>query len=106
MSELTLGGYQAAHQRAAAFGGSDGAAYTVACYVEDQADARGQYPGALLFIRWSPAGDAPTGHLETEWLVHGRTPDDARERLTALTLYEVKEHLEECILAAGRQEFF
>lgn len=103
MSEITLGGYQAAHQRAAAFEGSDGAAYTVAFYVEDQPDARGRYPGALLFIRWSAAGDAPVGHLETDWLVQGHTPDDARIRLGALTLYDARDLLEECIARPQEQ---
>ncbi len=103
MSEITLGGYMAAHDRAAAFGGSDGAPYSVALLVEETADARGRFPGALLFIRWGPAGDAPVGHLETDWLVWGETPDQARERLGALSLYDVKAHLEE-LLATGRPD--
>ena len=36
MSEFTLGGYMQKHDRAAAFGGSDGRAYSVAIYVEDE----------------------------------------------------------------------
>ena len=57
MSELTLGGYMAKHERAAAFGGSDGQAYSVAVYVDPEPDLRGLFGAALLFVRWSPAGD-------------------------------------------------
>ena len=64
MSELTLGGYMAKHDRAAAFGGSDGQAYSVAIYVDEEPDVRGLYGAALLFVRWSPSGDRPVGHVE------------------------------------------
>ncbi len=103
MSEITLGGYMAKHDRAAAFGGSDGTPYSVALLVDDEPDARGRYPGALLFIQWGAAGDAPVGHFETDWLVWGETPDQARERLGALSLYDVKAHLDE-LLAIGRPD--
>ena len=105
MTEFTLGGYMAQHDRAAAFGGSDGQAYSVAMLIEDEPDARGRFGGALLFVRWGPGGDAPAGHFETDYLVWGQTPDDARERLGALSLYDVKSHLDEAI-AAGRPEEF
>jgi hypothetical protein len=95
--EVTLGGYLARHERAPAFGGSDGQAYSVAIYVEDQPDERGRYGGALLFVRWSAAGDRPIGHVETETLVWGRTPADAEERLRGLSLYDVKAALDAAI---------
>ena len=38
--EATLGGYMAQHGRAAAFGGSDGHAYSVGLYVDDEPDQR------------------------------------------------------------------
>ena len=100
MSEFTLGGYMRKHDRAVAFGGTDGQAYSVAIYVEDEPDARGLFGAALLFIRWSPAGDRPVGHLETETLAWGRTPEQAGERLEALSLYDVKAALEEAIARA------
>lgn len=95
----------AAHDRAAAFTGSDGRAYSVALLVDEAPDERDRFGGALLFIRWSPGGDTPAGHLETDYLVWGRTPDEARERLGALSLYDVKTHLDE-VIAAGRPEEF
>ena len=100
MSEFTLGGYMQKHERAAAFTGSDGQAYSVAIYVEDEPDLRGFYGGALLFVRWSPGGDRPLGHVETETLSWGRTPAEAESRLAALSLYDVKAALDEAISRA------
>src|SRR3989454_782187 len=67
----TLGGYQRVHERAPAFGGTDGQAYSVATFVDDTADAAGRYGAALLFVCWSSAGDRPVGHLETDYLAWG-----------------------------------
>ena len=100
MTEFTLGGYMAQHDRAAAFGGSDGHAYSVDVWVDDAPDERGRYGAALLFVRWSPGGDQPVGHAESPVLAWGRTPDEAEARLKALSLYDVKEALDEAI--AGR----
>jgi len=100
VNELTLGGYMEKHDRAAAFGGSDGQAYSVAIYVEDEADERSRFGAALLFVRWSPAGDRPIGHVETETLAWGRTREEAAERLRALSLYDVKAALDEAIARA------
>jgi hypothetical protein len=74
VSEFTLGGYMKKHDRAAAFGGSDGRAYSVAVYVEDEP--------------------------ESEHLAWGRTGAEAAERLAALSLYDVKAALEEAIARA------
>ena len=100
MSELTLGGYMQKHDRAAAFGGSDGQAYSVAIYVDEEPDVRGLYGAALLFVRWSPAGDRPTGHLESETLAWGKTPNEAESRLSSLSLYDVKAALDDAITNA------
>jgi hypothetical protein len=100
VSEFTLGGYMRKHDRAAAFSGSDGQPYSVAIYVEDEPDLRGLYGAALLFVRWSPSGDRPVGHLESETLVWGKTPEEAASRLEALSLYDVKAALDEAIINA------
>ena len=86
-----------AHERAAAFTGSDGLPYSVALWIDDEPDERGRFGGALLFVRWTPAGDAPDGHLESDYLVWGRSEAEARERLGALSLYDVKAALDELI---------
>lgn len=100
MSEFTLGGYMQKHDRAAAFGGSDGEAYSVAIYVEEEPDLRGLYGAALLFVKWSRGGDRPVGHLESETLAWGKTPEEAESRLEALSLYDVKAALDEAIAHA------
>jgi hypothetical protein len=87
------------HQRAAAFGGSDGHAYSVALHVDDEPDEAGRYGAAILFVRWSSGGDRPVGHVETDYLAWGRTPDDAEQRLRAISLFDVKEALEAAIAA-------
>ena len=88
------------HDRAAAFGGSDGQSYSVAIYVDEEPDVRGMYGAALLFVRWSPGGDRPVGHLETDTLAWGRTPEEAEARLENLSLYDVKAALDEAISQA------
>jgi hypothetical protein len=100
VSELTLGGYMEKHDRAAAFGGSDGQAYSVAIYVEEQADQQGRFGASLLFVRWSAGGDRPVGHVETETLAWGRTREEAADRLRVLSLYDVKAALDEAIARA------
>lgn len=99
MSEVTLGGYMAKHARAAAFGGSDGRAYSVGIWVDESADERGRYGAALVFVRWDPAGEKADGHVETDYLAWGATPDEAVERLKALSLFDVKAALDEGIAA-------
>jgi len=100
VTEFTLGGYMRKHDRAAAFGGSDGQAYSVAIYVEEEPDVRGLYGAALLFVRWSAGGDRPVGHLESETLAWGKTPSEAESRLEGLSLYDVKAALDEAIANA------
>jgi hypothetical protein len=97
----TLGGYRRVHQRAPAFGGLDGLAYTVATFVDNRPDALGRFGAALLFLRWSTGADRPAGHLETDYLAFGPTPEEAEAPVLALTLAEVKAHLDRCVAAAG-----
>lgn len=97
MTDDTLGGYQRVHERAPAFGGKDGQAYSVGTFVDDTPDADGRYGAALLFVRWSEVGDRPVGHLETEYLSRGETPAAALAALLVLTLLDVKQHLDRLI---------
>ena len=85
------------HERAPAFSGKDGRSYSVATFVDDAPDAQGRYGAALLFVRWSPAGDRPVGHLETDYLAWGQTPAAALAPVLALTLHDLKHHLDACI---------
>lgn len=89
------------HQRPPAFGGADGAAYSVSALVDDDPDPAGRFGAALLFIRWSESGERAIGHLETDYLAFGSTPEAARDPVLALTLHEVKAHLDRCIARRG-----
>lgn len=100
MSEVTLGGYMAKHERAAAFTGSDGQPYSVGIYLADEPNERGLYGAALLFVRWSAQGDRPVGHVETDVLAWGTTPEEADTRIKLLSLYDVKAALDEAIAAS------
>jgi hypothetical protein len=71
--------------------------------VDDAPDAQGRYGAALLFVRWSDAGDRPIGHVETDYLFRGATPADALAPLLALTLQEVKRQLDASIQRQGSE---
>ena len=90
------------HERAPAFAGSDGRSYSVGTFVDDAPDPQGCYGAALLFVRWSDTGDRPVAHLETDYLHRGATPAEALAPLLALTLQQVKQHLDDCIESQGR----
>ncbi len=98
-SEFTLGGYLAKHERAPAFAGSDGEAYSVAVWLDEEPDTQGRYGASLLFVRWSAAGDRPLGTVESPPLAFGRSRDEADQRLKAISLYDVKEALDAAIAA-------
>jgi len=91
MDDTTLGGYHQVHGRPPAFGAADGSAYSVGTFTDDTPD--GRIGAALLFVRWDEA-TRPVGHLETDYLAFGATPDEAIAPLLALTLEQVKAHLD------------
>ena len=99
-NDSTLGGYFEVHQRPPAFTGSDGRAYSVAIYVDEAENPKGRFAGALLFVRWTAAGDGPEGHLETGYLAFGEDASAVEQDLRALTLHQVKQHLDALILHA------
>ena len=70
--------------------------------VDDDPDATGRYGAALLFVRWAAGGERPDGHLESEYLAYAPTPEAALAPLLALTLLEVKQHLDRCIANGSR----
>jgi hypothetical protein len=103
MTEVTLGGYMAKHDRAAAFAGADGEPYSVGIFVEEEPDELGRFGASLLFVRWSRAGDRPVGHVESQVLVWGRTPEEAEDRIKAISLFDVKTALDEAIGRTPRE---
>jgi hypothetical protein len=98
-----LGGYQAVHGRPPAFGAADGQSYSVSAFADDEPGADGRYGAALLFVRWGEGGrdSRPSGHLETEYLGFGATAEEALAPVLALTLEQVKQHLDHCAVKAG-----
>lgn len=101
--ETTLGGYLVKHQRPPAFGGPDGRAYSVAVMLADEADATGRFGAALLFVRWSQAGDAPDGHVETDYVAFGTNRDEAERAVQAMSLHDLKAHLDRAVEARQRE---
>jgi hypothetical protein len=97
VDEATYEGYLAKHKRPPAFEGSDGKAYSVATLIDEEPDAQGRYGAAFLFVRWTDAGDAPAGHVETEYLGFGESPAEAEHRLRAMSLHDIKAHLDRAI---------
>ncbi len=82
VSELTLGGYMEKHDRAAAFGGSDGQAYSVAIYVDDEPDARAVRRVAAL--RSLVAGGRATDRTRRDRSARlGAHPGGGRRRIAA-----------------------
>lgn len=102
IADGTLAGYLERHSRPPAFSGSDGSAYSVEIYVEETPELGSRFAAALLFVRWSPGGDQPVGHLESEYLAFGNSRSSVKTQLGTLTLQDVKQHLERLI--EGRRE--
>jgi len=73
----------------------------VSAWADEVRDEAGHYGAALLFIRWGE-GERPVGHVETEYLAFGPTPEAALAPVLALTLREVKEHLDRCVKQGQR----
>ncbi len=95
--ERTIGGYMAVHARPAAFEGVDGASYSVAIETDETGDAAAPFGAYLLFVRWSTGEPTIRGHIETDFLVRGSSPEEVRERLGAFPLERVKEILDATI---------
>lgn len=99
--DSTFGGYLRIHARPPAFSGSDGAAYSASPYVAEEPDAIGRFGAAVLFVRWSDAGERPVGHVESPYVAFGASPQEAEAGVLALTLHDLKRLLDEAIERAG-----
>ena len=95
----TVGGYAAVHARPAAFEGSDGYSYSVEIEADPTpGEAGGAWGGYLLFVRWRRFGEPGIdGHLETDYVAHGATEAEAKARVGALALSDVKRALDALI---------
>ena len=97
----TIGGYAAAHDRPAAFEGSDGFSYSVELMAAEEGKGTEPWGAFVFFVRWARVGaSSPEGHLESEVLARGATQEQALERLGALPLTRIKAALDELIARA------
>ncbi|HYC52510.1 MAG TPA: hypothetical protein VEB19_15465 [Gemmatimonadaceae bacterium] len=97
----TLGGYMAAHDRPAAFEGADGFSYSVEILADEAPGEREPWGAYLFFVRWARIGaSAPEGHLESAVLQRGGSEAEARDRVGAMRLNEVKRVLDDLIAQA------
>ena len=99
----TLAGYAAVHDRPAAFEGSDGFSYSVEILTDHDATAANDEAWAayLFFVKWSRIGaSSPAGHLESDILARANTEGDARQRVGAMALNDVKRVLDDLITRA------
>jgi hypothetical protein len=103
--ESTIGGYMAVHDRPAAFEGSDGFSYSVEIMVDPPETDAKPWQAFFLFVKWARLGaQTPEGHVESDYLAHGSSEADARERIGALPLVDVKDLLDRLIAErAGNQ---
>ena len=90
----TIGGYAAAHDRPAAFEGTDGLSYSVEIVTGPTGHPDHPYGAYLLFVQWARVGaNSPSGHLETEFLAEADSESDARAVVGALSLGQVRSAL-------------
>ena len=99
--ESTIGGWMAVHARPAAFDGSDGLSYSVEIDVDETGDPKTPYGAFFVFVRWSQGDPNVTGHIETDFLAHGATSEEARAALGGLPYEEAKRILDAEIAARG-----
>ena len=101
----TLAGYMAVHDRPAAFEGSDGFSYSVEILADEDPGQSERWGAYLFFVRWARIGaSAPEGHLESAVLARAETENEARTRVGALSLSEVKTTLDALIAQSPRGE--
>lgn len=91
----------AVHARPAAFEGSDGMSYSVEICTDETGEPARAFGAYVLFLRWRRMGEAGVeGHLESDFLAHGATEDEARNRVGSMSLNEVKQLLESLLQRA------
>ncbi|HEY9230327.1 MAG TPA: hypothetical protein VIP11_26985 [Gemmatimonadaceae bacterium] len=96
--ESTIGGYMAVHDRPAAFEGGDGFSYSVEIIAEPTGEEPGIWGAFFLFVKWARLGaQTPEGHVESDYLAHADSEEDAVRLLGATPLGEVKALLDRLI---------
>ncbi len=99
--ERTIGGWMAVHARPAAFEGSDGLSYSVEIEVDETGDAGTPFAAFFVFVRWGRGEPQVTGHIESDYLAHARSAEEARAAVGALSLEDAKRVLDAAIAERG-----
>lgn len=92
------------HGRPPAFGGSDGAYYSVDTLVtsrEEDTDLERGYGGAIMFVQWSGDGAQPVSHVETDYLFQSDDRFQVKAELEKLTLQDLKDLLDRLVEQRG-----
>lgn len=96
----TIGGYMAVHARPAAFEGKDGVSYSVEIVTDETGESDRPYAAFLLFVKWQAGDPVAAGHLESDYLEYGNTEAQARAKVGAMKLNEVRGLLD-ALIAEG-----
>ena len=99
--ETTIGGWMAVHARPAAFEGSDGLSYSVEIEVDETGDPMEAFAAFFVFVRWSRGEPKVTGHIESDYLLHAASEEEARAAIGALPIEEAKRILDAVIADRG-----
>jgi hypothetical protein len=99
--DKTIGGWMAVHARPAAFEGSDGLSYSVEIEVDETGDPMEAFAAFFVFVRWSRGEPRVTGHIESDYLFHAASEEEARAAIGALSLDEAKRVLDVAIADRG-----
>lgn len=101
----TIGGYLRVHARPAAFEGSDGMSYSVAIEADTTGEAGRPFGAFFLFLRWRRVGaQGVEGHVESDFLAWGATPEAAMDALGRWSLADVRAVLEARLAEASGAE--
>jgi len=84
----------AVHARPAAFDGVDGFSYSVDIMTDATGEANAPWGAYLFFVKWGRGEPQVTGHLETGFLVTGKSEVVVRHELGAMPLASVKATLD------------
>jgi hypothetical protein len=98
----TLGGYRAVHGRPAAFEGPDGVSYSADILVDETGEPATPWAAFLFFVRWSGGAPALDGHVESDFLVRGRTAAEVRQALEGWSLAAARQTLEMLVQQRAR----
>lgn len=98
--ESTVGGFAEVHGRPAALEGADGFSYSLEVLADSTGDSARPFGAYVLFLQWRRMGEQGIeGHLESEFLAFGETPEAALTAVQGMKLTECQRVLD-ALLAA------